>query len=252
MDRLLPILGQAPTPAPLDTSRSMTMAIDHTFRRLPIFGMAVATLMATAVTAAEPVRLEFPSQSPGVPAYARLELLIPGFDVPMTPRWSAIVFYRDPACVPPDFDLGRFFHLPGPGGPGAFGCELLVEGHELWANGPGQDAAPMYAFSRNASPNMPVWFVSTAELLPLLDSGAVTIKQLQALPSLRKGVAWHYSESLYPNGSAPSPGITLRADGRLEAINRGTPGQQFKLRWHYHAARGEDEVVIKFHGPSSR
>lgn len=222
-------------------------------RRRRILALAVAALMTTtAVSAAQPVRLEFPSQSSGVPAYARLELLIAGFDVPMTERWSAIVFYRNPDCVPPDFNLGQFFHLPGPNGPGAFGCELLVEGHELWANGPGQDAAPIYVHTRNAGPNMPVWFVATAELMPLLDSGSVTINQLRALRSLQRGVAWRYEESLYPNGSAPSPGITLRAEGRLDTRNRVFPGNRFTLDWHFHAERGEDEVTIQFYKPPPR
>jgi hypothetical protein len=43
--------------------------------------LAVATLSVSAL-AQPPLKLDFPSVSPGIPAYARLELLIPDFDVP--------------------------------------------------------------------------------------------------------------------------------------------------------------------------
>lgn len=185
-----------------------------------------------------PVRLDFPSESPGVPAYARLELLIPDFDVPGNDDWAAIVFYRDPDCIPLNFDLGLFFHPPRPDGPGAFGCRLLVEGHEHWVNGPGEDMAPVYVHSRNAVPDLPVWFVDREELDELLAEGMVFIDQIEALPSLIRGHAWWFEESLQPNGSAPDPAISLSARGRLET------GGRFILDWHYHASASENEVVI--------
>lgn len=186
-----------------------------------------------------PVRLDFPTQSPGIPAYARLELLIPDFDVPNDEEWAAIVFYRDPDCIPLDFDLGQFFHTPGPDGPGAFGCQLLVEGFELWASGPPEDVAPVYARTRSAVPALPVWFVSWPELASLLDNGMVFIDEIEALPSLIRGSAWWFEESLHPNGSAPDPAISLNARGRLES------GGRFFLEWHYHASAGEDHVDIE-------
>ena len=47
------------------------------------------------------VRLKFPEQTPGGPVYARVErpFLI------HTDEWAAVLFYRDPACVPEDFNL---------------------------------------------------------------------------------------------------------------------------------------------------
>lgn len=186
-------------------------------------------------------QLDFPVQSPGVPAYARLELLVPNFDVPNNNRWAAIVFYRDPACVPQDFDLGQFFHYPGPNGPGAFGCPLLVEGHEIWENGPGPggDLAPIYARTRNAVPDLPIWFVAWNELQPILDSGQVFIGDITALPSLIRGSANWYEEALYPNGTAETPGITLRSAGTLEG------GGRFRLKWHFTDQGAEDDVTIR-------
>ena len=185
--------------------------------------------------------LEFPVHSPGIPAYARLELLVPNFDLPNNRRWAAIVFYRDPACVPTDFNLGQFFHYPGPDGPGAFACPLLVEGHEIWENrpGPGGDPAPLFVRTRNAVPNMPIWFVAWDELRPILETGQVFIGDITSLPSLIRGSASRYDEALYPNETAEVPGITLSSEGTLEG------GGRFRLRWHFTNQGAEDEVTIR-------
>ncbi len=184
-------------------------------------------------------QLDFPLNSPGVPAYARLELLVPNFDVPNNNRWAAIVFYRDPACVPPDFNLGQFFHPPGPGGPGAYACPLLVEGHEIWDTRPRPGLSPIYVRTRNAVPNLPIWFVAWDELRPILESGQVFIGDITALPSLIRGSAHWYEEALYPNGAAKIPGITLRSEGNLE------DGGKFWLKWHFTDRGAEDQVTIR-------
>lgn len=206
-------------------------------RTLGMSALAVATLSVSALAQA-PLKLDFPSVSPGIPAYARLELLIPDFDVPKNKHWAAIVFYRNPDCIPADFNLGMFFDPPV-GGPGAFGCELLIEGHELWANGPGVDPGPLYVLSRNMTPNLPVWFVSWPELRALFDTGTVTRNALEALPSLVRGWAWSFEEQLHPNGIAADPAITMHAQGRLEG------GGRFKLGWHFQASKDLDIVEIR-------
>lgn len=208
-----------------------------------LLALFIAEAPIQAETELPSLKLDFPLESPGIPAYARLELLIPGFDVPNNDEWAAIVFYRDPSCVPTDFDLGQFFHFPGPQGPGAFGCRLLIEGFEHWLNGPGDDPAPIYVRSRNAVPSLPVWFVSSAELGALFDTGMVFIDEIKALPSLIRGSAWWFEEALYPNGTAPDPALTFQAQGRLET------GGKFTLEWHYQANAGEDEVVIQLDVP---
>lgn len=208
-----------------------------------LFGAMLTPLAAQPAEGNGPIRLDFPTQSPGIPAYARVELLIPDFDVPNNEDWAAIVFYRNPDCVPPNFDLGQFFQFPGPGGPGAFGCDLLIEGFELWANGPQQDMGPIYVRARNAVPNLPIWFVSWPELSVLFDNGEIFIEQIEDLPSLIRGHAWWFEESLHPNGLAPDPAISLTARGRLET------GGRFLLDWHYHASSGEDEVIIDLELP---
>ncbi len=207
---------------------------------------STAGVLAQSLPGQPAERIDFPATSPGVPAYARLELLLPNFDVPNNDRWAAIVFYRSPDCVPPGFNLGAFFDPPGPDGLGAFACPLLIEGHELWTHGPDEDVAPRYVFSRNATPKLPVWFVAWPELEPVLAGGFVTIEDLRALPSLTRGNARWFEERLYPNGipgssgGAEEPGIAMRASGVLE------DGRTFTLSWDY-ADFGEiDEGHIRF------
>ncbi|MDJ0910203.1 MAG: hypothetical protein QNI99_13480 [Woeseiaceae bacterium] len=208
-----------------------------------VLGMVPWTTAQAQPFPGQPVaQLDFPIESPGIPAYARLELLVPNFDVPNNNRWAAIVFYRDPDCVPADFNLGQFFHFPSASGLGAFACPLLVEGHEIWDTAPGPGASPIYVRTRNAVPNMPIWFVAWHELQPILESGQVFIGDIAALPSLIRGSAYWYEEALYPNESAEVPGITLRSRGTLEG------GGQFRLKWHFTDQGAEDRVTIRLWG----
>ena len=204
-------------------------------------GMALSA-SAQGLPGQPSTQLDFPVQSPGVPAYARFELLLPDFDLPNDRQWAAVVFYRDPGCVPEDFNLGDFFDLPGPAGLGAFACPLLIEGHEIWRNGPGIDLAPQYVVSRNSVPGLPVWFVRWPELSQAIEDGELNIVELEGLPSLAKGRASWFEERLYPNGGADHPGISLRAQGILEA------GGRFKLAWDYADFGEVDEVTIRLFG----
>jgi hypothetical protein len=234
-----------------------------------ILGLILALSLAASPLLAEDLfpppatlKLEFPASvaaeipTSGVPAYARIDLITSdGYRVPNDGQWAAIVFYRDPACVPADFDLGGFFHFPGPFGPGAFACQLLTVGYELWTTGPqhlgGSDDAPQYIFSRNAVPNMPVWFAAWSELSELLDAAetaGLLMSDLEALTSLVKGQAWSFEEELYPHGGATVPAIRFRAEGRLKT------GAGFSVKFHAQDAVGnfpaERSAQIEFHPPS--
>ena len=62
-----------------------------------VLGIIAATVFEPfAGTAAGQTLLRFPGDSPGVPAYARLEI---PFAV-HTDDWAAIIFYRLPSCIP--------------------------------------------------------------------------------------------------------------------------------------------------------
>lgn len=231
---------ESPTPGRSSVTALLTLVVGV------MTGGLFSPVKAQPLPGQPALQLEFPAVSPGIPAYARLELLIPGSDVPNDENWAAIVFYRNPDCVPSDFDLGQFFHPPGPDGLGAFACPLLIEGHELWENGPEVDLAPIYVRSRNATPNLPIWFVEWSDLKPLLDSGQVFIGEIKDLPSLLLGNARWFEEALYPNGAAADPALTMKAVGRLEN------GSQFQLSWHFQASINADEVVIEFEVPEWR
>src|SRR5262245_37510173 len=73
----------------------------------PVAGRPETTAPSTSVT------LQYPSEDPGPPFYALIER---GF-VPHTDDWAAIVFVRDPGCVPPGFNLLEQLAVPQ-----AFGC----------------------------------------------------------------------------------------------------------------------------------
>lgn len=209
-------------------------------RVLSAAALLLAAALAPGGAAAQPLphlaqgRLNVPVESPGIPAYVRLENIGVGWVAPRNKRWTALVFYRDPACVPPDFDLGGFFHFPGPGGPGAFACPSLVEGHYLYFSVPDPAQPPSYSVLRNRTPALPVWFVDSRELDAVLARGAFTIGEIAALPSLLRGWAWNFEEKLYPAGPNPEPGLTMSASGRLET------GGRFSFFWHNHPARGEN------------
>lgn len=222
------------------------------FSRSAALAVLFCSMLATSPATAQPLpgqpgaQLDFPFESPGVPAYARFELLIPQFDLPNDRQWAAFVFYRDPACVPADFNLGDFFDPPGPSGLGAFACPLLIEGHEIWRNGPGADIAPIFVLSRNAVPELPVWFVRWRDLQEEIEDGVLTITELESIPSLVTGGALWFEERLYPNGSADNPGISLRASGNLDG------GGRFELSWDYAGYGETNEVKIRLRGPGSK
>lgn len=76
----------------------------------------------------------------GVPAYARIERAPDGKPLVHHDKdWAAIIFYRDPACVPAGFNLLDFLDTPG-----VFNCPMTVVGSSLWKNGPPPvDDAPL-------------------------------------------------------------------------------------------------------------
>lgn len=164
--------------------------------------------------AAANVRVAFPADAPGPPYYARLS----SAGAPQTDEWAAIVFYRDPSCVPPTFNLLAFFDAPR-----ALGCELTVEGFEIWRNGPGIDPAPIVVNSRGLG-EVPVWFVAVSELEAASADGVLTIAELAALPSLQQGHADRFHEVLHPSQAARNSKLTITAAGVL------SDGRRFALQ----------------------
>lgn len=192
----------------------------------------------TAPVTASAVRTTWPSPAdPGPPFYARIEPAPP--HVPHDGAWAAVVFYRDPSCVRPDFDLLHFFDAPA-----AFGCPVTMMGSSIWEHGQWV-GSPRVAAQRGTA--VPVWFFPANELLALLAGGGVTIGALAAVPGRLAGVASHYSEVLHPHplpgeeigGGHPNPGVVISAHGRLE------DGRSFQLL-HNSGDTGRRTVRITF------
>lgn len=202
--------------------------------------IGVALALSLVVTIASPqgaaaggglVRTEFPSaEDPGFPFYARINNFSP--HVLDNGEWAAIYFYRDPNCVPADFNLLTFFDFA------AFGCPLQVEGFDLWEVEP-LSGPPKIAISSGTGA-VPVWFVPVGVLNRAIQDGVLTIGELAGLEGLLVGTADHFNEMHHPTpelgiGGHPNPKIIMNAHGQLE------DGRRFDL--HITWLIGELQVV---------
>ena len=172
--------------------------------KLEIILVAVVTVLALAPPAGGQVRLNVPEESLGGPYYARLERGV----VLKDDGWVAIAFYRDPACVRPEFNLLNFFD--GANIPGIFFCSLTVNGFELWDDPAG--AAPKQGKLRGNGA-VPIWFVSSGDFQAALPG--ITLTELLAMPSLMKGVANQFEEVLHPIEGAEQNSLQIVAAGDL-------------------------------------
>ena len=167
----------------------------------------------------------------GDPAYSSaLGQLVDGTPwYPHTDEWAAIWFTRDPGCVPPDFDLLTTddFTPAFPGGPPRpFLCTSTVGGFAIWKNGPPPlDFLPLEAHEHGLGA-VPVWFVRLSEIQAATADNKLTITELLAMPSLRKGLASQFElvqlfGLLRPQGFG-NGSIEVTANGVLQD---GTPFQ---------------------------
>lgn len=188
-----------------------------------VVGVVANLLASPAVAGPGLVRTTWPSpQDPGPPFYARVDPLPPHvFD---DGDLAAIAFYRDPACVPADFNLLDFFDAPA-----AFACPLTVEGANLWHGEPFA-AAPKVVTSRGTGA-VPVWFVPADAIRDAIADGVLTIGELAGLNGRLVGDASQFHETLHPHalpaelggGGHANPKLSLQAHGRLD------DGRRFSL-----------------------
>ncbi len=179
-----------------------------------LFAVLLATGTAVAVDAQ--VRID----NPQPPFYARLSqnpLIGINQEIFHDDEWAAIPFYRDLACIPADFNLLQFVDLTPDAvyGLRPFGCAMTVEGFELWQNGPPTDPAPIHSRLR-AIDTVEIWFVSWPALQLEVQDGQLTIGELGSMPSLRRGTATLFSETLHPLGLANAHNIALEGLGYTE------------------------------------
>lgn len=155
--------------------------------------LAAATPAAAVVGAEGLVRKTMPDEDPGPPFYARVTTILNQFF--HDDGLLAIPFYRPPSCVPSDFNMLTLFDPPGPGGPGAFACPLLMTGFLLI-----EPDAPLGTFPRLATlagSDVPFWLVDWEQFQAEAADGVVTITDLQAMDPLM-GTADRYHETLMP------------------------------------------------------
>jgi hypothetical protein len=162
------------------------------------------------------VRTTWPSaEDPGMPFYARVELLPPY--IFNDGNWAAIVFYRDPQCVPDNFNLISVFDIPA-----AFTCAHTVHGDSLWHGAIFNGAPKIITISGNGA--VPVWFVPWDAVKEQAKAdGVLTVAGLQQVQGRLVGYADHYTETLQPHpdpaiggGGHPNPKMIVDAQGQLE------------------------------------
>jgi hypothetical protein len=160
--------------------------------------------------------------NPGPPFYT---LIQPGW-FPMTDEWAAVPWIRETDCVPGDFNILNLVDLtilfppavPFPG-PRPFFCPLTITGHEIWNTDPPDPSVGPLNITARGLGAVPVWFVSTAELLPAMADGVVTIAELNAMSSLLIGRADHFTLTQQTGTARGRPGegkINIVARGQLE------------------------------------
>lgn len=178
------------------------------------------------------VRTTWPSaEDPGMPFYARVELLPPF--IFNDGEWAAVIFYREPGCVPTAFNLISVFDVPA-----AFSCPHTVHGSSLWHGAIFNGAPKVITISGNGA--VPIWFVPWEAVKDQAKaSGVLTIADLQQIEGRLVGSAARYTETLQPHpdpafggGGHPNPKMIVNARGQLE------DGRQFNL----HITWVHDEV----------
>jgi N-acetylneuraminic acid mutarotase len=183
------------------------------------------------------VVLNVPDESPGAPWYAGLSR---GF-IPTDGTQAAIVFVRDPACIPPEFNLLDLEDIPA-----VFACPILFRGQEWWHE-PFVDFPFKYMYVNDGS--VPVYFVDLAELNSEIADDQLTLGELQAFSSLKVGQATYVKDDVLNTNAPDSDG---KGHGALTAI--GTlqdSGELFYVHWHeeFLPATGKNallDIAIEF------
>jgi hypothetical protein len=195
----------------------------------------VAAGSAPRLAAQPPSILVSPTETPGQFTYTFVD------PAASDGGWVAIDFHRDPECSAiTGFNLLLFADFPN-----AFDCPLTVAVRELWdsddlltAGGPWQSPpgspnfrVPLNAFWRGEGA-VPIYFVEVGELRDATADGVLTIQEVIALPSLKKGYAIEY-QFVQLNSSRANSFGTAR-EGHTQTAARGLleDGRSFQLYRH--------------------
>jgi len=165
-------------------------------------GLSLLVTLITLGTVTQAAGVARRVESPGPPFYARIQA---GF-VPTNGEWAAVAFYRDPACVPEDFNLLAMFNTA------ALACPRYVTCTEIWND---RKVGPLYVQLLGLEP-VPIWFVSWAELEAAMVDGVLTVGELADLPSVLVGYATFYNEEQHPYPAIQQCHSSAVASGCLE------------------------------------
>ena len=176
------------------------------------------------ISAQGPIIQTIPSPGvPGPPFYANLSADFMANDGKMV----GIAFYREPSCVPINFNLLVQFNPPA-----AFGCTLTIEG-KRWSRNPATDPFP-FQIRYVGLGAVPIYFVRTDELAAAVGDGVLTITELQALPSLVVGIADDFHQVIHNSNQAPGAQKQEHNKGHEELDATGTIlGSGLPFFFHY-------------------
>ena len=118
-------------------------------------------------------------------------------------QWVAFIFFRPPELVPGDFDLYSIFFDEN-----ALSLPLTIKGFVINENP--NDFIPRKAILTGLGA-VPVWFVSRSDYEDAVQDWELTIVELEGLPSLLKGYATFFKETLEPGSK-----VNIVAKGILE------------------------------------
>jgi hypothetical protein len=142
-----------------------------------------------------------------VPFYARFA----AGEIYHTDEYAVIIFYRQPGCVPLNFNLLDGFDVPA-----VFDCLPTTTGSEIWIHEPlTLEFAPKQSELKGLGA-VPVWFVSWPALQEAIGDNSLTIVELGAMDSLFVGSASFYHETLRPSPTVKKSTIEFNAMGQLE------------------------------------
>ena len=157
-----------------------------------------------------------------------------GWEIYHDSEWAAIPFYRDPACVPPDFNLLDAFDAPR-----AFDCPVTVQGFEIFEKPfPPNNVQPPIKAVYWGLGDVPIYFVKWPKLQEAVADYRLTMDELKALLKSGDAVvgsARYYWVELHPSGGTVEPFIEISAYGLFQ------DHRQFR----FYVTGGDQTALIK-------
>jgi hypothetical protein len=148
--------------------------------------------------------VHFPAEDPGIPTYARMGPVLNQFLV--AGDKLVIPFYRNPECIPANFNLLHYYDPPQ-----AFGCELKVAG--MFVIEKEAEAGQFPIMVHTSGTEVPFWIVDWSDLQAVMAGGSVTVGDLQAMQPM-KVLASRFEEFLNPRMNEHQ--VVIEAEGVVQ------------------------------------